>query len=234
MLQLDYTRYKKPLIMTPHPDDLEGFAGGLAYLLPPTLVSVVFAGGNLGVWSRKYKQMAHDDYIRVRLAESQQAANILGIQEIVYMGYPDRTVTCDPASIALALDQLRLHQPDMVVSFEFRRGWTPYPHPDHAAMANIVRHAIARYERRDQLDYYLCATLLPNRFVNVTQVRRKKLEALACHTTQQDLNTIIFPFFEKLLSRLWGVYTGADYAEGYRQVDIPDMIRRLKRQQARL
>ncbi len=71
------------------------------------------------------------------------------------------------------------------------------------------------------------STLFPNRFVDVSAVRRIKLDALACHATQQGLNAIIFPFFERMLSKLWGIYIGADYAEAYRKVHIPKMQRRL-------
>jgi LmbE family N-acetylglucosaminyl deacetylase len=164
----------------------------------------------------------------VRLEESEESAKLLGVNEIIYMGYLDRGLACDEKTIEQALAQLRLHQPDLVLAFEFHHRATPYPHPDHMAAANIVRNAIARYEQRDQLDYYVCSSLLPNRFVDVSATRRVKLEALACHTTQSGLNSVIFPFFEKMMTRLWGVYAGVDYAEGYRKVNIPEMIKRLE------
>lgn len=217
---LDTSKYKKIMILTPHPDDLEGFVGGLVYRLSGEIVSVIFAGGDKGVWSQHYKVMDTGDYIRIRLEESAQAARLLGVREILYMGYLDRSVPVDEAAIDKTLEQFRLHQPDLVVSFEFYKRATPYPHPDHLATARVVRQAVARYEHADQLDYLVVSTLIPNCFVDVTGVRRIKLEALACHSTQMDLNTLIFPFFEKLLSRLWGAFSGVDYAEGYRQIDI--------------
>jgi LmbE family N-acetylglucosaminyl deacetylase/uncharacterized membrane protein HdeD (DUF308 family) len=225
---LDTQKYRKIMVLTPHPDDLEGFVGGLVYRLSGEVISVIFAGGDKGVWSKASQVLDTGDYIRIRLKESTQAARLLGVREIVYMGYLDRGVPVDETAIDKTLEQFRLHQPDLVVSFEFFKRATPYPHPDHLATANVVRQAIGRYEHADQLDYVVVSTLLPNCFVDVTGVRRIKLEALACHSTQTDLNALIFPFFEKLLSRLWGVFSGVDYAEGYRQIDVQSLQHKLR------
>ncbi len=224
---LDTQKYHKIMILTPHPDDLEGFAGGLVYRLTGEIVSVIFSGGDKGRWEDAYKSMGTKAYVRVRLQESAQAARLLGVTEILYMGYLDRGVPVDEAAIDKTLEQFRLHQPDLVVSFEFIRWATPYPHPDHLATGNVVRQAVARYEQRDQLDYLVVSTLLPNCFVDVTGARRIKLEALACHSTQTDLNTLIFPFFEKLFSQLWGVFSGVDYAEGYRKIDVQALAKKV-------
>ena len=61
-------------------------------------------------------------------------------------------------------------------------------------------------------------------------MRRVKLEALACHSTQHGLNGIIFPFLEKLITRIWGAFDGVEYAEGYRLIDIPTLVARLERE----
>jgi LmbE family N-acetylglucosaminyl deacetylase/uncharacterized membrane protein HdeD (DUF308 family) len=224
---LDTQKYRKILILTPHPDDLEGFVGGLVCRLSGDVVSVIFAGGDKGVWTKTYQAMDKGDFIQIRLDESAEAARLLGVREINYMGYLDHGVPVDEPAIQKTLQQFRLHQPDLIISFEYFGRATPYPHPDHLAMATVVRHAVARYENADQLDYLVVSTLLPNCFVDVTGVRRIKLQALACHISQADLNRLIFPFFEKLFSRLWGVFAGVDYAEGYRLVNIQKLREKL-------
>lgn len=224
---LDLDRYQRPLLVTPHPDDLEGFAAGLVYALPVPAVSVVMAGGNLGVWDEAFATMDTRDYIRLRLEESETAARLLGVKEIVYMGYTDRHVTCEDTDVTRMVELLKQYQPDLVVSFEFYRRITPYPHPDHLATAQIVRNAIARYEH--EVDYILTSTLAPNYFLDVSDIRRIKLEALACHTTQAALNSIIFPLFEKATNKLWGTFTGVRYAEGYRLIHRDDLLENLSR-----
>ncbi len=225
--RLDLGKYRRPMVLVSHPDDLEAFAGGLVYQLKVGVLSVIFAGGDKGVWNSDFATMGKTDYIRVRLEEAADAAQLLGVSEIIYMGYLDRGVECTEAAIQKVVDILQEYRPDLVVSFEFYRRATPYPHPDHLATGEIVRRAVARYEQRDRLDYLVTSTILPNVFLDVTGVRRVKLEALACHTTQTGLNGIIFPFLEKLTTRIWGAFAGVDYAEGYRLIDIPQLVARL-------
>ena len=215
------------MIIAPHPDDLEGFTAGLAYTLDSPVVSVVVAGGNLGVWEEEHAQLESQDYIALRLQESEIAARMLGVKEIIYMGYLDRGVVCDETGVERMLAQINMHQPDLIVSFEFYKSITPYAHPDHIATAQMVRNAVARYEQ--EADYIVASTLAPNYFLDVSDIRRIKLEALACHTTQAQLNSIIFPFFEKGITTLWGTFTGVRYAEGYRLIPKSDLLKNLKR-----
>jgi LmbE family N-acetylglucosaminyl deacetylase len=220
-------KYHRPIVLTPHPDDLEAFAGGLVDELRAPVLSVIFAGGDKGVWSPRFTTMDKTDYIRVRLAEASDAARLLGVTEIIYMGFVDRSVAVTPAAVEKVVEMFERHQPDLVVSFEFYRLATPYPHPDHLATGEIVRRAVAHYQGRDRMDFLVTSTIIPNIFVDVTGVRRVKLEALACHTTQTGLNGIIFPFLEKLISRIWGAFAGVDFAEGYRLIDIPTLVKKL-------
>lgn len=215
---LNLEKYRKCVVFAPHPDDLEGFTGGLVYRLNAEVVSVVFAGGDKGVWQKKYKVVERDDYIQIRLDESSQAGQLLGVSQIIYMGYFDKGVVVDEEGIQRVLAMLELHKPDLVLSFEYRRRMTPYPHHDHLGTGNLVREAAIRSDL--DFDLLLASTLIPNTFVDVTAARKIKLAALAVHTTQSQLNSIIFPFFEKLLSRLWGSFAGVIYAEGYRKVNL--------------
>ena len=64
------------------------------------------------------------------------------------------------------------------------------------------------------------STLFPNVFVDVSEVRRFKVTALGEHDSQDDFNSIVFPYLEKFITRLWGAYNGVDFAEGYRLIDI--------------
>jgi LmbE family N-acetylglucosaminyl deacetylase/uncharacterized membrane protein HdeD (DUF308 family) len=226
-LEIDPSQFKRPLVIAPHPDDLEGFAGGLVYAMDAPVTSVIMAGGDKGVWTPEFAAMHKHEYIQVRLEEAEEAAQILGVQDIIYMGYYDRGVTCTQKSIDQVVAVLEQVQPDLVISFEYHKRLTPYAHPDHMATADIVRRAIAQYPQRDQVTYLVTATFAPTQFIDVTTIRRIKLEALACHSTQAGLNQIIFPFFERLMTQLWGTVTGTDFAEGYRAVSIPKMIERL-------
>jgi len=215
--KINFSKYKRPIVIAAHPDDLEAFAGGLVFQLGNVL-SVIFSGGDRGVWSPKYSAMDKSEYIQLRLKESSEAGKILGVTEIIYMGYLDRTIKPTDDNVQKILTILEKYEPDIVVSFEYRKSTTLDPHPDHLAVGEITRQAVKKYMNDARFDYFLMSTLLPNVFVDVSGVRRVKLEALARHASQTGLNSIIFPFLEKLITKLWGAYNGVDFAEGYRCV----------------
>lgn len=221
-VMIDPSQYKKALVVAPHPDDLEGFCGGLVFSMKAPVTSVVMAGGNKGVWEEKYEKMvaeSKESYIKIRLDESEEAGKLLGVGDIIYMGYLDREVEHTEKSVESMRKIIEEIKPDLIVSFEYKKRATLYPHPDHMATANTVKDAVEKCRSEGmEFDYLLASTLIPNRFIDVTSVRKIKLTALAKHTTQSDLNSIIFPIFEKMLTRLWGFFTNSTYVEGYREV----------------
>lgn len=222
---IDVYKYKRPLVISPHPDDLEGFTGGLVYSLRAPVISVIMSGGDKGRWQEEFEKMSPAQFMEVRLDESAEAAQILGVERILWMGYTDHGVNFSEASVQRMLNIFNYLQPDMVASFEFRKTLSYYPHHDHIHTAHIVREALRRYAQTAQApDYYLTSTIGPNSFLDVSNIRRIKLEALACHTTQDALNAIIFPFFERLSSAIWGAFNGVQYAEGYRRVNMHDVL----------
>src|SRR5262249_3912928 len=224
MRRLNVDQYKTVLVFTAHPDDLEGFAGGVVYLLS-NVHSIIYSGGDRGVWNRQYKRLSKWAFEKLRIQESDEAEKVLHIKSVVDLKYEDRKIPVDDESVGRALDQMRNYRPDAIFSFEYKNWLTYDPHPDHLAVAKIVREAVLCYEDRDQLDYFLFATLAPTHFVNISKVRPIKLRALACHRSQRSLNRIIFPFLEHVPSLVWGVLNGTLYAEGYRRIDI-DKIQR--------
>lgn len=219
-LAIDTEKYQRPMIIAPHPDDLEGFAGGLVFRLKHPAVSVVVCGGNKGVWEDHFRQMPTDEYVEVRLDEAVEAGRLLGVKSILYMGYLDRELVCNDESIARIRHAVEAVQPDLLVSFEYHVALTPYAHADHIATGEIVKRVVAAYSLDHPVDFLLTSTFAPNRFIDISTARRIKLKALACHTTQRGLNGIIFPIFERLITRIWGVFTNVQYAEGYRRVDL--------------
>ncbi len=216
---VDLRRAQRPLIVLSHPDDLEGFVGGLAYSLRAPVASVVMSGGDKGRWQPEHEGLPTEQFMAIRLNESARSAHLLGMESVVWMGYRDREIEYDEAGVQRMLDLLSAVQPDLIVTFEYRKWLNYYPHRDHIQTGLIVREAVRRYQATGaRADLLLTSTIAPNVFLDVTNVRRIKLEALACHTTQDALNAIIFPFFERLVTSIWGGFSGVESAEGYRRV----------------
>lgn len=222
--RIPISKYQRPMIIAAHPDDLEAFAGGLVFQLQEVL-SVIFAGGDKGVWDPKYKKLEKQEYINLRLDEAAKAGRILGLNKIIYMGYLDRGFKCTEETIQQTLDLLEWYKPDLIIAFEYNVSMTIDPHPDHLNLGEVTRQAVMRLEKPHKFDLVLMSTLIPNVFVNVSIDRRIKLEALATHSSQIGFNSIVFPFLEKLITRMWGVFNGYDYAEGYRLI-IKDQLKK--------
>ena len=216
---LNPSSYHCPIVVAAHPDDLEAFAGGLVFELGE-VISVIFSGGDKGVWNSKYKYMNKKDYINLRMGEASEAGKLLRLKEIIYMGYFDREIEVNDENVEKICTIFNHYNPDLVISFEYRNKETLDPHPDHLAVGEITRQAVTKYMKDQDLDYILMSSLLPNIFVNISDVRRVKVEALSKHETQISFNSIIFPFLEKLITKIWGAYLDIDYAEGYRVFEI--------------
>ena len=78
---------------------------------------------------------------RLREAELRAAAQVLGLQEVVFLDYQDGELDrADPAqAIAKIVTQLRRIQPDVVVTFD-PNGM--YGHPDHIAISQLTTTAV--------------------------------------------------------------------------------------------
>ena len=215
---LNPTKYLRAIVVAAHPDDLEAFAGGLVLELGG-VISVIFSGGDKGVWDSKYKNMEKKDYINLRLGEAAEAGKLLRLKKIIYLGYFDRGIEVNEDNVEKTCTIFNHFNPDLVISFEYRSKETLDPHPDHLAVGEITRQAVMKYRKDKGLDYILMSSLLPNIFVNISDVRRVKVEALSRHETQINFNGIVFPFLEKLITKIWGAYLNIDYAEGYRVVE---------------
>src|SRR4249919_1109309 len=78
------------LVVTPHPDDAEGGAGGSIAQWTKQgrkVVLVVCTNGDKGTSDRNVKPA---DLARLRAEEQRQAAAVLGIAEVVFLRFPDQ------------------------------------------------------------------------------------------------------------------------------------------------
>jgi LmbE family N-acetylglucosaminyl deacetylase len=140
-----------------------------------------------------------------RVAEQRAAADILGVSEIVHLGYPDGYLT---PSLELRRDitrQIRRFRPDVVITWSPHRRLDANPfigHPDHLATGEAALAAVYP-AARDRLNFPELATeeglepwkvrqvLLigveqPNLYVDVGDTFEIGLRALLAHRSQVD------------------------------------------------
>jgi LmbE family N-acetylglucosaminyl deacetylase len=194
-----------------HPDDQEFSVGGTLAKWAQAgceITSVLITSGDSGS-----NDVTKDGTYKKELADlrekEQLAANtVLGIQETIFLRYPDGEL--EP-SIALRRDLTRLirqFKPD-TVSTGNPEGWfygdEYLNHPDHRAAAQAACEAVfpsagtrliftdllaAGYEPHDVRRLYIHGTDKPNTWVDITGTMDIKIKALQQHASQIDPDEI--------------------------------------------
>ena len=144
------TQLAHVLVVTPHPDDAEyGVAGTVARWTNEgrTVVYVVCTNGDKGTSDREVKS---ESLIKVREKEQIAAANLLGVKEVIFLGYPDQGLEETPRFRKDIVKQIRRFRPETVVTADpYRRYiW----HRDHRITGRVTLDAVFPYAR-DHLSY---------------------------------------------------------------------------------
>jgi LmbE family N-acetylglucosaminyl deacetylase len=146
---------ERALVVISHPDDGEFSAG-------PTIAHLTAAGARVdyvvttdGGKGTEDPEVTPEQLASTRTAEQRAAADILGVSDIVHLGYPDGYLT---PSLDLRRDivrQIRRFRPDLVITQNpQRRGdHNPYiGHPDHLATGEATLAAVYP-AARDHLNF---------------------------------------------------------------------------------
>lgn len=133
----------KLLAVLAHPDDESlGFGGTLARYAAEGVETylVTATRGEQGRFGPLGKGGNPVEVGRVREAELQAAAAVLGIREVSILGYPDGDVDKVEAAIAVGalVSHIRRIRPDVVVTFGPEGA---YGHPDHIAISQFTTAA---------------------------------------------------------------------------------------------
>lgn len=105
-------------------------------------------------WGGKPAGARKEDLPRIRTAELEAAADVLGLSQVTLWDYPDGSVAaCDQAEIAARIaDAVRELSPRVVI------GWGPdgaYGHPDHIAIGACTDAAMARLDGERPTLYHM-------------------------------------------------------------------------------
>lgn len=194
---------RSALVVAAHPDDIDFGAAGTVASWTAAGIKVTYcvctSGEASGPADRDAELMA-----RTREAEQRAAAAQVGVEDVVFLRYPDGSLT---ASMALRRDitrVIRQVRPDRVLAWSPEINWerVSTTHPDHrasgaAAFAAVFPDSRNPHAHRELLDeeglepwtvgeLWLVdgPTALRNHFVDVTDTFDEKLAALRSHTSQ--------------------------------------------------
>lgn len=185
------------MVISAHPDDSEfGAAGTVANWTRDgkSVIYVVCTSGDKGTSDRS---LAPDTLCWLREKEQMAAAEMLGVQEVIFLKYLDQSLEETPEFRKQIVRLLRVYKPEIVVTSDpYRRYiW----HRDHRIVGQVVMDAVFPYAR-DHLAYpdLLSEGLEPhkvkelwfwgaeeiNHRLDITETFASKLDALRCHESQ--------------------------------------------------
>jgi LmbE family N-acetylglucosaminyl deacetylase len=193
---------ERVLVIFSHPDDAEfGAAATIAHLvgMGARVDYVVTTDGSKGTDD---PAVTPESLASTRIAEQRAAADVLGVHEIVHLGYPDGYL--EP-TLDLRRDlsrQIRRFRPDLVIAQNWQRRTDGNPfmaHPDHLATGEATLAAVYP-AARDRLNFpeligeglepwkvrqvLVTGADHPNLWVDVADRLDVALAALRCHASQ--------------------------------------------------
>lgn len=195
---------ERVLVVFSHPDDAEFAAAPAIAALARSGARIDYVVTTDGGKGTDDPAVSPDDLAEMRIAEQRAAADLLGVSEIVHLGYADGYLT---PSLELRRDitrQIRRLRPDLVIAQHPLRRLDAAPgmnHPDHIATGEATLAAVypAARDRHnfpeligEGLEPWKVRQVLvtgaaePNLWIDVAETFEAGLAALRCHASQVD------------------------------------------------
>jgi LmbE family N-acetylglucosaminyl deacetylase len=183
-----------------HPDDIESWCAG-------TLARTIDAGAHVRLLLVTSGECGSDDphitpqqVAAVREAEAQRAAALLGINEVVFLRYPDGDVENTRALRGDLVAWIRCWRPSVLFTHDPEYPWPPYlAHRDHRMVGRTALDAVYPLAR-DRLAFseqvcdgvqphavqqvWLFASSAADQYVDITAGFERKIAARLAHASQ--------------------------------------------------
>lgn len=185
------------MVVAPHPDDAEyGAAGTVAKWTRAgkQVIYIICTNGDKGTNNPEIKP---EQLIEVREKEQRAAAEVLGVRDVIFLGYPDLHLEASPDFVREMVRQIRLYRPKIIVTSDPYRRYVW--HRDHRVTGQVVLDAVYPLARNrpaypDLLEeglephkveeLFFWATEDINYRSDITDTFDLKLAALRCHASQ--------------------------------------------------
>lgn len=223
----------KVMVVSPHPDDAEIGAGGTIASWVKQGREVFYVVCTNGDKGSSDPNMTSETLAKIRQQEQREAAKIVGVSEVIFLGYPDGGLEDTPAFRGEIVRLIRKHRPDVVLTTDpYRKYWW---HRDHRITGIVTMDAIFPYAR-DHLSYpehiaegltphrvteiYFWGSEEPDTFIDIGETFSIKLAALSCHVSQIGQHAEILKERIKERDSKIGQNQGVPVAEAFRRVEL--------------
>ncbi len=133
------------MLIVAHPDDAEfGAAGSIAAWTAEgkSVVYVVCTSGDKGTSDRS---ISPEELVEIRQQEQCNAAAVLGVNEVVFLGMNDQGLEETPEFRKEIVRLIRTYRPEVVISSDPYRRYVW--HRDHRVVGQVVMDALFPYAR---------------------------------------------------------------------------------------
>jgi LmbE family N-acetylglucosaminyl deacetylase len=217
---------ERAMVIYAHPDDAEFGVAGTVAKWTKAGVEVTYCMVTNGASGSQDPNMTREKLRDIRYDEQRKAAKILGVKNVVFLGYEDGYLYPTLEVRKDVARQVRIHRPDVIISMDprFRVADEGYiNHPDHIAAGEVAlrtinpdastRQMFPELWRDEKLEPHKPKALFLETFgaggtvVDITDTMDTKIKALLVHASQ------LGPEAEGFI-RDWNKRTGR--AAGYR------------------
>ena len=225
-------RIERVMLITAHPDDTEFGAGGTIAKMVKEGREVVYLIATNGDKGSGDRSMTPERLARIRAEEQRNAARVLGVAHVTFLGYPDCELE-DTRDLRRDVSrEIRRFRPDLVITMNPHRSKNlGASHRDHRTVAGVAIdcvYPLARdhmafpelmpeFEPHKVREIHLMQWDSPDVVVDISETIDLKLKALACHESQFG----DFAALEKRVrerNALLGKPSGFAYAECYDRI----------------
>ncbi len=232
---------KRVMTIHAHPDDQEFTIGGTVAKWARAgseIISVCITRGDSGSNEKTDPNVTKEELARLREVEQRNACRLLGVKEVVFLGYPDGALQ---PTITLRRDLTRLirkYRPDAVIcgdpTVRFY-GNSYMNHPDHRVAADVALDAVfpsagtrliftellsEGLEPHEVKRVFIHGSEKPDTFVDIRETMGVKVAALQEHRSQ------IHDWDPGEMLREWaqeeGKPQGLEAAEAFRQIILKE------------
>lgn len=202
------------LVVQAHADDADWNCGGTAAMLARAGAKVVYVMATDGSAGSKDPAMTRSRLARIREEEQREANAALGVEETIFLGYPDGQLGRAADLDARIAGIVRRYRPSLFMTFD--PDWPEDEmHPDHRAVClaglRAVRFAslALAFTEENPVAPHECKEVLlfnprhPNVWVPTGPAAHLKVRALQAHRSQMThmLNPTVQGFMDWLVAR---------------------------------
>jgi len=224
------------MFVAAHPDDPDFLAGGMIARLAKAGREITYVIVTTGNKDSNDRGITSEHIAPIRAEEQRQAARVLGVERVEFLGYEDGEVEDTRGLRRDVTRQIRRWRPELVITLNPHRTYNNFPgwHRDHRTTGRVVMdcvYPLARdhlsfpellpeYEPHHVREVYVIQWEQPRLVIDITDTMELKLEAIRCHASQVGDFKIVEARMRNRAALL-GKEKGYACAEGFDHIVVP-------------